>query len=281
MVVAFHVGLPGFSGGFVGVDVFFVISGFLITGLLVREQEQSGRIDILDFYARRVRRLVPAMSMVLVAVMILGLVFLLPTGEQQALAKSVLAVTGFVSNVYFAVVQSDYFSARADGLPLLHTWTLAVEEQFYLFWPLALAMTAWLTRARLGQRRLLAWLIAAGSLASLAACVIVMWRWPQWAFFATPFRAWEFGVGALFALLPRGAGIGPRWGAWLTLGGIAAILAAVVLFSGRTLFPGMAALLPVAGAAAVIAGGAAAPMAGLTRLLGSAPMVAIGKVSYS
>lgn len=147
VVVAFHVGLPGFSGGFVGVDVFFVISGFLITGLLVREQERSGRIDILDFYARRVRRLVPAMSLVLVAVMILGLVFLLPTGEQQAFAKSVLAVTGFVSNFHFKAVQSDYFGPRADDLPLLHTWTLAVEEQFYLFWPLALAMTAWLASA--------------------------------------------------------------------------------------------------------------------------------------
>lgn len=282
VVVAFHVGLPGFSGGFVGVDVFFVISGFLITGLLVREQERSGRIDILDFYARRVRRIVPAMSLVLVAVMVLGLVFLLPIGEQQALAKSVLAVTGFMSNVYFGVVQSDYFSARADGLPLLHTWTLAVEEQFYLFWPLVLAMTAWLARAvRPGRLSLLAWLIAAGSLISLVASVIATWRWPQWAFFVTPLRAWEFGAGALVALLPRVAGIGPRWGACLTFCGIAAILAAAALFSGQTPFPGVAALLPVAGAAAVIAGGAAAPTAGLTRLLGSAPMVAIGKVSYS
>jgi len=282
VVVAFHVGLPGFSGGFVGVDVFFVISGFLITGLLVREQERSGRIDILDFYARRVRRLVPAMSLVLVAVMILGLVFLLPTGEQQALAKSVLAVTGFVSNFHFKAVQSDYFGTRADELPLLHTWTLAVEEQFYLFWPLALAMTAWLaSAARLGQRNLLVWLIVAGSLASLVACVVMTWKWPQWTFFVTPFRVWEFGAGALIALLPPGVRIGPRWGACLTLGGTAAILASAVLFSPQTLFPGMAALLPVAGAAAVIAGGAAAPTAGLTRLLGSAPMVAIGKVSYS
>lgn len=282
VVVAFHVGLPGFSGGFVGVDVFFVISGFLITGLLVREQDRSGRIDILDFYARRVRRIVPALGLVLAAVMALGLAFLLPIGEQQALATSVLAVAGFVSNLHFKTVQSDYFGARAEVLPLLHTWTLAVEEQFYLLWPVALAMTAWLAgTARPGRRRLLAWLIAAGSLASLAACVIVTWKWPQWTFFVTPFRAWEFGAGALIALLPRGAGIGPRWGVWLAPGGIAAIVAATVLFSGRTLFPGVAALLPVVGAAAVIAGGAAAPAAGLTRLLGSAPMVAIGKVSYS
>lgn len=282
MVVAFHVRLPGFSGGFVGVDVFFVISGFLITGLLVREQDRSGRIDILDFYARRGRRIVPALGLVLAAVMALGLVVLLPIGEQQSLATSVLAVTGFVSNLYFKTVQSDYFGPRADGLPLLHTWTLAVEEQFYLFWPLALAMTAWLAgAARLGRRRLLAWLIAAGSLVSLAACVAVTWKWPQWTFFVTPFRAWEFGAGALIALLPRDGGISPRWGVCLTLGGIAAIVAATVLFSDQTLFPGVAALLPVVGAAAVIAGGAAAPGAGLTRLLGSAPMVAIGKVSYS
>jgi len=157
VVVAFHVGVPGFSGGFVGVDVFFVISGFLITGLLVREQDSSGRIDILDFYARRVRRIVPALALVLVVITALGLVVLLPFGEQQAFATSVQAVAGFASNLYFKTVLSDYFRARANGLPLLHTWTLAVEEQFYLIWPLALAMTAWLAgTARLGRRRLLA-----------------------------------------------------------------------------------------------------------------------------
>jgi len=135
VVVAFHVGVPGFSGGFVGVDVFFVISGFLITGLLVREQDSSGRIDILDFYARRVRRIVPALALVLVVITALGLVVLLPFGEQQAFATSVQAVAGFASNLYFKTVLSDYFRARANGLPLLHTWTLAVEEQFYLIWP--------------------------------------------------------------------------------------------------------------------------------------------------
>lgn len=282
IVVAFHVGAPGFSGGLVGVDVFFVISGFLITGLLAREQDRTGRIDILDFYARRVRRIVPALGLVLATVMALGLAVLLPTGEQQSLATSVLAVVGFVSNIYFKIVQSDYFGTRAHGLPLLHTWTLAVEEQFYLIWPLALAMTAWLARTmKFGRRQLLVWLVAAGSLASLAACAAVTWKWPQWTFFITPFRAWEFGAGALLALLPRGAGISPRWGVCLTLGGIAAIVAATVLFSARTVFPGIAALLPVAGAAAVIAGGMAAPAGGVTRLLGSRPMVAIGKVSYS
>ncbi|MFZ5669665.1 MAG: acyltransferase family protein [Pseudomonadota bacterium] len=281
-VVGFHIGAPGFSGGYVGVDVFFVISGFLITGLLVREQDRAGRIDFADFYARRVRRLVPALGLVLAAVLALGLALLLPTGEQQDLATSAMAVAGFVSNFYFKAVQSDYFGTRAAGLPLLHTWTLAVEEQFYLVWPPALAITAWLARRlRWNRRRLLAALVAVGGAASLAACAALTWKWPQWTFFVTPFRAWEFAAGALIALAPPGGGEGRARGSWLFLAGLAAIVAATVGFDAQTLFPGLAALLPVAGAAAVIAGGSAAPAGPAARLLGSPPMVAIGKVSYS
>ena len=135
IVVAFHAGVPGFTGGFVGVDVFFVISGFLITGLLVEELRETGSISLSRFYARRVRRLLPALALVLASTLLLGSVLLLAVaGEQQDLAKSALAAALSASNIFFWL-GSNYFSEQADLMPLLHTWSLSVEEQYYLVWP--------------------------------------------------------------------------------------------------------------------------------------------------
>ena len=134
MVVAFHCDLPGASGGFLGVDVFFVLSGYLITGLLVREFAVTGRIDLLDFYARRVRRLLPAAALMLVVTVLVGAYVLAPN-EMLFMARAARATAIYGSNLFFAANASNYFSPEVESNPLLHTWSLAVEEQFFLFWP--------------------------------------------------------------------------------------------------------------------------------------------------
>jgi len=278
VVVAFHVGLPGFTGGFVGVDVFFVISGFLITGLLAREASETGGIRLADFYARRVRRLLPALATVVVATLGLGLLGLPPTGELQALAASGLATAGFVSNVYFWRASGDYFAGQAEEMPLLHTWSLAVEEQYYVFWPLLLLLVAGLARRRGAAFAPLARATLGGVFVlSLAACAGMTAREPQAAFYLTPFRAWEFAAGGLLALV--GGPVPPRWGLALTGAGLGAIGASSVAFGPGTAFPGAWALVPVAGTAAVIAGcGVPSP---LCSLLASPLLVRIGQLSYS
>src|SRR5262245_4312195 len=164
IVVAFHTGVPGFAGGFVGVDVFFVISGFLITGLLVNELRATGTISLSRFYARRVRRLLPALAVVLTATLLLGSVVLLSVaGEQQDLAKSALAAALSASNIFFWLT-SNYFSVAADLMPLLHTWSLSVEEQYYLVWPTLLILLMLVARKRwdVFTRLLLATLLVVG-----------------------------------------------------------------------------------------------------------------------
>ena len=275
-VVAFHARIPGMSGGFVGVDVFFVISGFLITGLLSRSLETRGRIDLVDFCARRVRRIVPALALVVVATVLAGVLLLLPFEEQPSLGRSAIAVAGFAANLFFRA-QATYFNPRSEFLPLLHTWTLSMEEQFYLLWPLILALAFW--AARRSGRSPAVWragAVALVSLASFVACVAVTPRWSEWAFYMTPFRVWEFGVGGLLALTPRAPG--PRLAAVLTAGGLCAICLSAVVISRKTLFPGLGALPPVLGASAVLAGGLTTnPVSGI---LGARAPAFVGKISY-
>ncbi len=282
-VVLFHAGVPGMPGGFVGVDVFFVISGYLITGLLARELATSGGIDILNFYARRVRRLLPAFTLVLIATLAAGAIVLSPIGEQQELAKSALATTLFASNVYFWRTQTGYFAGPSDQLPLLHTWTLAVEEQFYIIWPLAMLAIGYMARRfNVALRPALLIGLLAGTLVSLLASIAVTPVKTTLAFYLLPFRAWELGIGALLALvLSASNGAAFRLASWLAPAGLSAILVSVAAFGQYTPFPGYAALLPVLGSAAVVAGIVLAPLAPVTRLLATAPMTAIGKLSYS
>jgi peptidoglycan/LPS O-acetylase OafA/YrhL len=282
-VVAYHAGVPGVSGGYAGVDVFFVISGFLITSYLAHELNADGSLDIISFFARRVRRLIPALAVVVVSTLILGSVFLTPVGEQQDLARSAISTAAFVANFYFWRTQNGYFAASTDQLPLLHTWTLAVEEQFYIVWPLAMGAVALVARVRgVRLRSALLCVLVAGSLLSLALCVLVTPVRPGMAFYLTPFRIWEFGVGGLLALLrPERADLPPRVSGGLAAGGLAAIVAAVLTFDKQTEFPGFAAVLPVAGAAALIFGVVRAGICATGRFLASAPLVAIGRLSYS
>ena len=270
-VVLYHAGLPGFGGGYVGVDVFFVISGFLITGIL-HDDLSRGRFSLVDFYERRARRLLPALSVV-VLICFIAVWFVEGPRQFEQFAKSAVATATFSSNLWFWKT-SDYFGAAVEFKPLLHTWSLAVEEQFYIVFPLLL----WLLHSRRRSVLLGAMaLLCAGSF-TLAAIDVV--RAPTAAFYLAPLRAWELGIGVLLAL---GAvpGSGRPWirEAAAALGA-AAILVPVTLYNGETPFPGFAALPPCLGAAALIWAGAQGPNR-TSALLSLSPMVFVGAISYS
>jgi peptidoglycan/LPS O-acetylase OafA/YrhL len=282
LVVAYHAGLPGFTGGYIGVDVFFVLSGYLITGLLIAEIRTTGRVDFLAFYARRVRRLLPAAITVVIATLLIGR-FIYPPVDHRTLANTGLATSLYVSNLYFARSATDYL-ADPNANPLLHTWSLAVEEQFYLFWPAIVLLGLAGLRSQLRQRRLTVTMLVLG-VTSCALCIWLTGIRQPWAFFLLPTRAWEFAVGALARMVPAPARDSPgtratAWSgtAWI---GLAAVLIAGTQFSAGTVFPGAAAILPVAGTGLMLAAGAVNERAGPFRLLVNRPMLWIGRMSYS
>ena len=277
LVVLFHCRVPGFSGGFTGVDVFFALSGYLITGLIVDEIQRNGHLSFRNFYARRVRRLLPAAGLVLISTLLAGLVVYSPL-ELASFAKSCLFALLYVSNYQFMFDASNYFGADVAANPYLHTWSLAVEEQFYLFWP-ALVVVALYRKASL--RRLAAVLLTVCML-SLAACIFLTRFRQPWAFFSLPTRAWEFALGGLACLLRK-----PlldsfhRWMRPLGWLGLAAILMAGCLFSPATRFPGVAAVVPVAGTTLALIAGASGVSSALQSLLGSRVLQYLGRLSYS
>ncbi|GIG65024.1 acyltransferase family protein [Phytomonospora endophytica] len=279
LVVAGHAGIPWLKGGFVGVDVFFVISGFLITGLLVRELRGTGRISVTGFYARRATRLLPAATVVVAATLAASWLWL-PGTRMAGIARDALASGVYAINFRLAATGTQYLNADAPPSPLQHFWSLAVEEQFYLLWPLLLIATAWGVRRRFRPRLIIATLavLAAGSLWWSAAQTAVS---APWAYFGIHTRAWELAAGGLLALAaPAFAKLGrpfPALAGWL---GLALVVAAAVRFDELTPFPGVAALLPVTGTVLVIAAGCAAPAEGAGRVLGLAPFRLVGRVSY-
>ena len=271
-VIAFHAGFFGFSGGFVGVDVFFVISGYLITGILAGDLE-AGRYSITRFYERRARRILPALFVVLAVSIVAAQVLLMPPPFVD-FSTSVFAVVLFLSNMLF-IADVDYFGPGAEETPLLHTWSLAVEEQFYILFPLLL----WLLW-RIGGRRLVLGGVIALGLASLA---FSEWAWrvyPAQTFYFLPSRAWELLAGSVCALMPRALPARPSL-AWQAMGlaSLAAIVVAVVAFDRETPFPSLWAVVPVGGAVGVIL--FASPGTIAARLLSWRPVVAIGLISYS
>jgi peptidoglycan/LPS O-acetylase OafA/YrhL len=283
IVVAFHAGVPGFTGGFVGVDIFFVISGFLITGLLVDELRATGSISLSRFYARRVRRLLPALALVLIATLLLGAAMLLSVaGEQQDLAKSALAAALSGSNIFF-YLSSNYFSVSADLMPLLHTWSLSVEEQYYLVWPTLLIALMLVSRKRWSvfTHLLLTTLLLVG-ITTFAANVRATATDPTSAFYLMPMRAWEFALGGALMLA---APIIERWPTsvrtLLFVVGAVLIGVATVMLDNTVAYPGTAALLPTLGTVALIAAGCGPAFAPLQGWLSSRGMVAIGQLSYS
>ncbi len=274
-VLLFHVGLPAAAGGFIGVDVFYVISGFLITGLLLREGQATGKVDLLAFYARRMRRLLPAALVVIVVTLAASALVLSPLRLPEV-AGDAAASALYVANFRFAIEATDYLSLVAPS-PLLHYWSLGVEEQFYLAWPLILLVTARLLSPRLLGPALL--LLAIGSFG-----LSLYWTEtsPAWAFFSPVTRAWQLAAGALLAVgflrLPRRL---PRASASLAVAvGLVLIVAGVLAVSDETAYPGAWAVLPVVGAVLVILGGSAGPtLPG--RLLDNPPARYLGRISYS
>ncbi len=271
-VLLFHAHIPGVGGGFVGVDVFFVISGYLITGILLKDIARD-RFSILRFYERRVRRIFPALMAMLAVVAAVSYARLLPQ-ELRPLARSLIAATLFVSNIFF-YRQVGYFNGASELKPLLHTWSLAVEEQFYIFFPLYL----WAAFKKLSRPAVVK-LTTALALASLALATWAAWKSPKAAFFLAPHRANELLIGALLALDAVPVPSRQRSRDLLSLAGLALIVGAVVGYSDATPFPGLTALLPCVGAGAIIhAGKDGRSLVG--RWLGTRPMVFIGLISYS
>jgi peptidoglycan/LPS O-acetylase OafA/YrhL len=269
-VVLYHAGFAGFHGGFVGVDVFFVISGYLITRLIDAEMEK-GAFSLVAFYERRVRRILPALYLVVVASMAFACLWFFPN-ELRNFASSVVAVALFGSNVYFNQ-EIDYFTDGVDLWPLIHTWSLAVEEQFYAAFPLLLLAL------RRGGPKWVATGVAALSALSFLWALRTAPIDPQADFYLPQFRAWELGAGALIALAaPERFDLGPRFRA--SLAGLGAfLLLSSFLFAPRNLAPSLWSLVPVGGTALLISFSASNTFWG--GLLAARPMVAVGLVSYS
>ncbi len=288
-VVLFHAELPGVGGGFVGVDVFFVISGYLITGLLWREASTTGTVRLRNFYGARARRLLPASAAVGVVTLLASAALLSPLQLRDVIYDGIASAL-YVGNMWFILQNADYFNQAEFPSPFQHYWSLGVEEQFYFVWPAMIIATAWLVR--LVRRRakgegtssvtpylVILVLVAAVSFAASLALTRV---WPPIAFFLMPTRAWQLAIGGLVALtagqwrrLPTPVAAIVGWG------GFGVIVLTCTLLRSTTPYPGTAALLPVLGAALVLGAGCAIPTKGCGLVLAFPPMRAIGRVSYS
>ncbi|MEU4688558.1 acyltransferase family protein [Actinoplanes sp. NPDC023714] len=309
LVVLSHAGLAALAGGYVGVDVFFVISGFLITTLLLKELGRTGTVSLTGFYARRAIRLLPASAVVLVATLA-GAWFWLPSTRFPTISLDALFATFYGINWRLADEGVQYLNADAAPSPLQHFWSLAVEEQFYLVWPLLILIYAVLrARSRRAKvrvaipaqrkpgdapaaskkpdsvrpehRALTVALILIAAL-SLAASVTQTRSAAPWAYFGAHTRAWELAIGALVAVAAtRLARLPGRFAAVLTWLGLAAVIGSAFLYDEHTAFPGSAALLPVLGSAVIIAAGCAAPRGGAAVVLRTRPFQLIGRYSYS
>ena len=234
------------SGGFIGVDIFYVISGFLITGLLMREIDRTGTINFKEFYARRFKRLLPTSFFVLAVTAVFAW-FLLPGIARASLGRDVIAASLYVSNYLFAWWQTDYQNLDATPSPVIHYWSLAVEEQFYLLWPL-LILAFFFLAMKFKSKNFVAWMVASVTLLSFIYSLYLTENSPIWAFYSLPTRAWELGIGALIVLVPQ-----MKMKRILGLIGFILLSISSVIFNESTAFPGVNALLPVLGTTLLIA----------------------------
>ena len=281
-VVIYHAGWRWAAGGYLGVDVFFVLSGFLITGILLDEIETTGTLSLTHFWARRARRLLPAAAVITCVVLVVDAILLTPF-DQIAAAESVRAFAVYASNILFAIRSTEYFGGPVD--PMLHTWSLSVEEQFYLFFAPTLLALAVLSgrhgRDAFRRRFCIATIIV--SIGSLVGCLLLVRRYPLVAFFILPPRAWEFGLGAVTVLLVRRVDrLGPVAVEVLSFAGIAGLLASAAFLRSEVVQPlGLITLLPTVSAATLIMTGASPHQSIVGRMLATAPMRLIGRLSYS
>ncbi len=277
LVVLYHAGVPFLHGGFIGVDIFFVLSGYLITHLLTRELDSSGGINLSRFYARRVRRLLPAAGLVVIVVCLIQVIVASPIAQIEAL-KAALATILYCSNLYFAHIQLHYFSQGLTPSPLLHTWSLAVEEQIYFVWPIFLLL---LTRMA-GGAVIRIPVITAITAISFIGCVWLTSSNQVMAFYLSPPRAWEFSIGGLLAFVPI------HWLTaretlckWLGAAGLIALVLCGVWIADSARFPGYIAAIPVLATLAALQAGAGAPRSLAVRFLSSRPLQYVGGISYS
>jgi peptidoglycan/LPS O-acetylase OafA/YrhL len=280
LVVLFHAHVPGLGGGYVGVDVFFVISGFVITGVLLREHASTGATSILSFYGRRARRIIPAATLVIIAAVIASYVFLGPLSGGQTAGDARWASV-FLINLHFATGGTNYLASPLPPSVLQNFWSLAVEEQFYLVYPaifLAVSSLSW----RISLRLRLGITLGVAVVASFVASIVQTSTNPTSAYFSPFPRVWELALGGLIAVctisLRRLPALVAAALSWI---GLASILVAAFLFTSTTAYPGWVVALPVVGAALIIAGGVADPSYGVEQLLRLRPFQWIGMISYS
>ncbi|HEU5034010.1 MAG TPA: acyltransferase family protein [Mycobacteriales bacterium] len=283
LVVAYHAGVPFLGGGFVGVDVFFVLSGFLITGLLAGELTESGSLSFLRFYGRRARRLLPLSTVVLVTTAIVFAAVLSPL-DRGRLAADLRAAALYLANWHFAAGSLDYLHDPSSS-PVLHYWSLAVEEQFYLVWPVLLVV-AGRRAARRGRpeaaRRRMTTALAVLAVGSLVSSIVITRTSSPYAYYGLHTRAWELAAGGLLALTGHRLRHQPSWlRALLAAVGLVTVVVSAVAIGTSTPFPGAAALGPVLGTVLVVAAGTGGVTAGAARLLTTRPFTYVGRLSYA
>ena len=279
LVVIYHTGIA-LPGGYIGVDIFFVISGFVITQLLMREVDTTGKISLTGFYERRIRRILPAVAFAIIGTLLLSVFALSPFGEQQQVAQTSRASTLFAANFYFYL--QDSYWALAEN-PFRHLWSLAVEEQFYIFFP-ALLLTLNRLKIRINSRLSVAILIAISVVSFVISYFLslgeqILPKPELFAFFGTPWRIWEFLVGSLIALIPNVKKSLLAASLPVSISAVIAIAWSSLMFDSYTPFPGSAALIPVVATAALIQFGTNNHF--LTKLISVRPLTAIGDISYS
>ncbi|MBF6556116.1 MAG: acyltransferase [Acidimicrobiales bacterium] len=280
LVVLFHAGVPGLNGGFVGVDVFFVISGFVITGVLLRERASDHRTSILGFYGRRCRRIIPAATLVIVVTVLASYAVLGVVGGDRTAVDGRWAAV-FLANFHFASIGTNYLTATQPPSPLQNFWSLAVEEQFYLVYPTLFLLVAWVPLRLAFRTRLVIGLTVVIGV-SFTLSVIQTSTDSTMAYFSPFTRAWELALGALIAVAtPRLLRMSHRFAASMTWIGLSAVLVAAVTFNAATAYPGWQVAIPVVGTALVITGGTVAPIWGAETLLRTAPFRHLGRLSYS
>jgi peptidoglycan/LPS O-acetylase OafA/YrhL len=277
IVVLCHAGVGVAAGGYVGVDVFFVISGFVITRVLAGELDETGRLSLARFYARRVKRLMPQ-ALTVILVVVVGASLLLPPLRAGDVAGDVMAAGTYAMNWRLSAAAVDYFAVAGDG-PLDHFWSLAVEEQFYIAWPLVLIVLS--ARRRPGADRRMMLAVAAIAACSFAFALREVRMAPESAYFSPAARGWELALGGLVALALAGHTLPRRLAPAAAWSGAAAIVLAATRFGPDAAMPGLPALLPTAGAAALIAAGASGALSAPTRALSTGPARYVGRISYA